>query len=428
MPKTFYIRDGLNPTKLNDVHPSRNKQEPVKFILSKFIKRAESASESVFNYRKEHGTETLAEDRRHVKDMLPFEGTTEVARQGVGDYGFFTAIYECYNRHWGLRTVPDDWWYTIIRTVAIAIDNNSKKNKVRKYFVNHDGKQRLTVDVDPTFGIDYEKFFREMTDLIQSNIKVDKYVDTIRSDFSTSTETHRIVSEITVMSSMQEFFEFCMRTCCGIPFVELEGYEEDWLKLKTKLLALKKMLQPIHQSIGLTSAWWEKVESISDKLIDTYLDDGDKEWWSKIFSKERHGFGSGSYTTYDGWFLRDLLNISKKVESFSSIPSGLVSVPLIFDNNGHETDGAIVSGIAGIKVDETSKIPVVSSTHGWAIFQRDASMDIQNHGKAGTAQELHPTFEQDYLIDIPNHSKAGMAQEPNPTLSTTCLSRGCNIF
>jgi len=428
MPKTFYIRDGLNATKLNDVFHFWNKQEPVKFILSKFIKRLESNSESVSDYQKEDGTGTMAEDRRHVKDMLPFEGTTEVARQGVGDYGFFTAIYECYNRHWGLRTVPDDWWYTIIRTVAIAIDKNSKKNAVREYFVNHDGKKRLTVDMDPTFGIDWEKFFREMTDLIQSNIKVDKYVDTIRSDFSTSTETHRIVSEITVMSSMQEFFEYCCRSDCGIPFVELEGSEEDWLKLKTKLLALKKMLQPIHESIGLTPAWWKKVEWISDKLVETYRDNGDKEWWSKILSKESHGFGSGSYTTYDGWFLRDLLNISCEVEDFSSIPSGLVSVPLIFDNNGHETDGAIVSGIAGIKIDETSKIPVVSSTHGWAIFQRDASMDIQNHCKTGMAQELHPTFQQDLSMDTQNNCKAGMAKEPNPTPPTNSLPGGCILF
>jgi len=394
MPKKFYIRHGLKPTELKDVNPYWNEQAPVKSILSKFIKRAEKESEYLSN--RGLGTETLAKDRLHVKDMLPFEGTTEMAREGAGDYGFFTAINECYNRHWGLRTVPDDWWYTIIRTVAIAIDNNSKKNEVREYFVNHDGKKRLTVDVDPTCGIDYEKFFREMTDLIQSNIKVDKYVDTIRSDFSTSTQTHRIVSEITVMSSMQEFFEYCCRTCCGIPFVELEGSEEDWLKLKTKLLALKKMLQPVHKSIGLTPAWWRKVEWISDKLVETYRGDGDKEWWSKILSRESHGFGSGSYSTYDGWFLRDLLNISKEVESFSSIPSGLVSVPLIFDDNGHETDGAIVSGIAGIKIDETSKIPVVSSTHGWAIFRQakneasgpgEVSMDNQNHCKAETAQQ-----------------------------------------
>jgi len=395
MPEIFHIRDGLKPTELNDVNAYWNKQEQVKSILHKFIKRAERKAEYQSNrFEKGLGTETLAEDRLHVKDMLLFEGTIEVAREGVGDYGFFTAIYECYNRHWGLRTVPDDWWYTIIRTVAIAIDKNSKKKAVREYFVNHDGKKRLTVDMDPTFGIDWEKFFREMTDLIQSNIKVDKYVDTIRSDFSTSTETHRIVSEITVMSSMQEFFEYCMRTCCGIPFVELEGSEEDWLKLKTKLLTLKKMLQPIHESIGLSPSWWRKVEWISDKLVETYRGDGDKEWWSKILSHERHGFGSGSYTTYDGWFLKDLLNISKEVESFSSIPSGLVSVPLIFDNNGHETEGAIVSGIAGIKIDETSEIPVVSSTHGWAIFQhgqREVSMDTQKLLKAGTAQQIDPT-------------------------------------
>ena len=112
-----------------------------------------------------------------------------------------------------------------------------------------------------------------------------------------------------------------------------------------------------------------KIEVICDKLIDTYRGNGDKNWWSKIFSHKDHGFGSGEYTTYDGWFLSDLLNISKSVESFASIPSGLVSVPLVFDENGHESKGAIVSGIAGIKVDETSKVPVVSSTHGWAIFR-----------------------------------------------------------
>ena len=349
---------------------SENKKESVKAILSEFIKDAEKKSERKTKYTKRKlETEPLAADRRHVNDMLPFEGTTEVAMKGIGDYGFFTAIYECYNHHWGLKTIPDDWWYTIIRTVAMAIDNHSKQDEVRKYFVNHEGKVRLTVNVDDTCGIDYEKFFRDMTDLIQSNIKVEKYVNTIRSDFTTSTETHQIVSEITVMSSMQEFFEYCMGTDCDIPSVELEGTEDDWLKLKSKVLELKKILQSIDSSIGLTQAWWTKIEVICDKSIDTYRGNGDKNWWSKIFSHKQHGFGSGAYTTYDGWFLSDLLNISKSVESFASIPSGLVSVPLIFDENGRESKGAIVSGIAGIKVDETSKVPVVSSTHGWAIFR-----------------------------------------------------------
>merc|ERR1712165_473132 len=205
MRKTFHIRDGLNPTLLKDIHILQKKQEPVKSILSDFIKSAEKKAEYQ-SKRSMSGneTETLAEDRRHVKDMLPFEGTTEVAMKGRGDHGFFTAIYECYNHHWGLKTVPDDWWYTIIRTVAIAIDNHSKKNETRDFFVNFDGKKTLTVMVDRSNGIDYNIFFHKMTNLVQSNIKVEGYVDTIRSDFTTSTSVHRISSEITIMSSMQE--------------------------------------------------------------------------------------------------------------------------------------------------------------------------------------------------------------------------------
>ena len=80
-----------------------------------------------------------------MKDMLPFEGQTDMAMKGSGDYGLFTSDSECYNNHWALKTIPDDWWYTIIRTVAITTDDNSEKEEVRKYFVSHEGKKRLMV-------------------------------------------------------------------------------------------------------------------------------------------------------------------------------------------------------------------------------------------------------------------------------------------
>ena len=365
MPKRFHIRDGLTPRTLKDFNSSSRgkeyiQEEPVRSILSEFIKNAESRTDS-----KSGG---LAEDRRHVQNKAPFDGTIDFARKCAGDYGLFTAILECYNNHWGLKTAPDDWWHTIIRTVAMAIDDHSKQEEVRKYFVNHEGKKKLVVYVDSMSRIDYPEFFRQMTDLIQSNVKVDNYVDTIRSNFSTSTETHRISSEITIMSSMQEYFEYICCFECGIPFVDMEGTEEDWKKLKSKLGDLKKMLQPIHASIGLTEEWWTKIDGICDNLIETYRGNGDKEWWSKIFSSEEE-FGSGANTTYDGWFLRDLLNVSGHIGSLRRIPSGLVSVPLTFDDNGNVYPGAIVSGIAGIKIDESNGIPVVSPTHGWAIFK-----------------------------------------------------------
>lgn len=361
---------------LCDVKPTRVKYEKeisVTSTISNFIKESEK---------------NFPANRQHITTMKQFDGSKDVGYKGAGDYGFFTAIYECYNNHWALKTIPDDWWYTIIRTIAISIDNAANPDftsykaigklnnseEIRKFFVDHDGKKRLTVDVGPTLQhVNYDDFFRQMSDLIQSNVKVNNYVDTIRSNFSTSTPTHQIVSEITVMSSMQEFFEYCMRTKCGIPYVVVLGSEEDWVLLKTKFLKLKEILNPIDHLIELNQ-WWDRVEIICDKLIDTVKGNVDKKWWSRIFTETYHkgeGFGSGSipaHTTYDGWFLRDLLNISE-AKSFKSLPSGLVSVPLVFAHmDGAETNGGIVSGIAGIKISQSNNIPAVESIHGWAVF------------------------------------------------------------
>ena len=340
----------------NDLTPKKvkfNNSEPITSVINHFIKKSEK------NFPK---------SRQHVKTMLPFNGSNNVCFQGTGDFGFFNAVLESYNNHWGLRTIPDDWWHTIIKTIAVAIDKNSRNETVRKFIVNHHEQKRLTVRVDTMCGINYKRFFHDVTNSIQSNIRIPGYVDIIRSDFSTSTPTHRIASEITVMASMQNYFEYCMRTDCGIPFVEILGETEDWKNLKRKTTQLKKLLEPIHDLIGLTD-WWQWIENICDKLIESVEGYPDKKWWGHIFTFHENGFGSGAFVTYDGWFLRDMLNISKAVESFDCIPSGLVSVPIIFDHMGLETNGAVVSGIAGLAIDELKDIPVVSSSHGWAIFQ-----------------------------------------------------------
>jgi len=328
----------------------------IRNVISDFIKRSERL---------------LPSDRQHVHNMMVLNGSADYVYQGPGDNGFLSVIYEAYNNHWAVKTVPDDWWYTIIRTVAIAIDNNSKKNETRDFFVNFEGKKTLTVMVDRSNGIDYNRFFHLMTNLVQSNIKVEGYVDTIRSDFTTSTSVHRISSEITIMSSMQEYFEYAMSFLCGIPYVELVGTERDWIQLKQKFLKLKSLLKPIENHIELAD-WWERIEVILDKLIDSYRGNADINWWTNIFRyTEQDSYGSGGPDyDFDGWFLKDLLNIKRAfITSLGEVPSGLVSVPLKFIlEDGSEVKGALSSGIAGIKLDQSKNPPVVEATHGWAIF------------------------------------------------------------
>ena len=354
------LKEGLDPV------PLRNKSEvPMKTLISDFIKQSEK---------------TFPKDRQHIKDMKAIIGTDEMVHFGQDgrgyDLGFFSAIMECYNNHWALKTIPDDWWSTVVKTVATAIDDHSKNEKVRQFFVNHEGKKELEVIV--SYPINYEIFFHNMTNLIQSNINIEGYVDTVSSNFSTSTPTHRIVSEIMVMSSMQEYFEYIMTILCGIPYIEFLGSEDDWAMLKVQLYKLKEMLKPIEKEIKL-EGWWDEVAVIFDKILQSVRGDVDIEWWTNILViTQSETFGCGRRkreieTTYDGWFITKLLNKKYGVTSLRALKSGLVSVPLTINNNGLISKAAIVSGIAGMKIDESKDVPVVESTHGWVIFGDEES-------------------------------------------------------
>ena len=79
-----------------------------------------------------------------------------------------------------------------------------------KVSISLQGKKTLQVNVpvDNIYDVDYSWFFDQMSKEISKNINVPSYVDVISADFSSTTPVHRIVSQITLMSSLQEFFDF----------------------------------------------------------------------------------------------------------------------------------------------------------------------------------------------------------------------------
>ena len=88
--------------------------------------------------------------------------------------------------------------------------------------------------------------------------------------------------------------------------------------------ALGQILFPIWNEIGLRT-WWMKIENITTQLLNTYQGNPDKDWWSRIITKER--FGSGGQVNFKGWFMADLLNV-RDAECISDAPSGIVTVPM----------------------------------------------------------------------------------------------------
>merc|ERR1712062_836483 len=91
-----------------------------------------------------------ASERIHVGNKTPVLGSMDKVTNPGHDAGLLSTIYEAYGSHYNLRTGPEDWWYTIIQTVALAIDKNSKSDAVRKFFVQHEGKKNLNVKVKPS--------------------------------------------------------------------------------------------------------------------------------------------------------------------------------------------------------------------------------------------------------------------------------------
>merc|ERR1719336_1734088 len=283
-----------------------------------------------------------ASERIHVGNKTPVLGSMDKVTDPGHDAGLLSTIYEAYGNHYNLRTGPEDWWYTIIQTVALSIDENSKSDKVRQFFVQHEGKKELEVIVGPPplnlDSVDYAWLFDQFSQKIEENINVPEYVQQMIPDFSTTTSVHRIVSQITLMTSVQEFFEYSVGTLCGIPAIEMKGETQDWMNLKKKIKVLRK----------------------------TFEGNPDEEWWSKIITEKSYGSGSPDF---NGWFMEKLLNI-RNAKTIGSAPSGLVSIPMKFSDPGRNEKGAVIAGMAGYKFHhpETNHRPAIEPMHGWSLL------------------------------------------------------------
>merc|ERR1711923_598263 len=240
-------------------------------LMTKFVKFNEKRLMTEEEYYQDYFGEIPenkpnASERIHVGNKTPVLGSMDKVTDPGHDAGLLSTVYEAYGNHYNLRTGPEDWWYTIIQTVALAIDENSKSDKVRQFFVQHEGKKELEVIVGPPplnlDSVDYTWLFDQFSQKIEENINVPEYVQQMIPDFTTTTSIHKIVSQITLMTSVQEFFEYSVGTLCGIPAIEMKGTQQDWENLITKIRDLRKTLKPIENEIGLGSyyrhyrSWW----------------------------------------------------------------------------------------------------------------------------------------------------------------------------
>ena len=54
------------------------------------------------------------------------------------------------------------------------------------------------------------------------------------------------------------------------------------MKLKSKLLKVRSF-----EYIIFDNNWWDKVEEIAVKLLDTFRGNPDEDWWSRIITEDK---------------------------------------------------------------------------------------------------------------------------------------------
>ena len=122
----------LKPDDVTDV--SKFSKGSAKSFLERQAKNLEAKEKRSRDMNRTHGVV-----RENVGDRTATLGSEESIYSNNADCGLFASVVTAYNKHWKLRTSPDDWWFVVARRVAIAIDKNSKKDAVRKMFVDHEG-------------------------------------------------------------------------------------------------------------------------------------------------------------------------------------------------------------------------------------------------------------------------------------------------
>jgi len=218
----------------------------------------------------------------------------------LADFGTHPVILgylRAYQNHYPLTISPDIAWLLICQGFANHVNNSPEK--IRSKIVNFEGKQTLTVErniagAEKLADVEWETLFPEFAEQI-AGFTGKELVNKLSADFTTTTPTVRVASQITIMESMKEFFNYkVIFQGCGISEVTVEGSVQDWKKILTRLDYLSKY----------DLKWWtSELKPVIQKIIDTKNGKLDKQFWMNMVKYHKLGV-YGSYDGIDGWLLK----------------------------------------------------------------------------------------------------------------------------
>jgi hypothetical protein len=388
MPVTFKVAD----------HPSQT-----------WGKRKVTSREDLFSQT----CKTEARQSRWIIQSSISPSTFEDSHISPSDNGFVYTVWQSYNTHQHLTIRPDDIWFAILSQLSFYI--NAHAEELRTHFVAHEGQKQLKVKAFGTIhSVDFGALARQMTGLIQENVKDPDLRDWIMPAFSTTKVDDRTTAAVLMMGSMQAYFGFTMVCMCGHPSVTLLGEREDYEDILHRLDKLEDLGPE-------TQDWASLLRPILRGMIASFEDvmtAETKDFWAKICHYEYMGSGpeyvSGWITAFCYWSnngtslyyctppkfdakyvpntddnirMAELEVDGVKYHSVDTgkIPTGFASVPVTVDDNGKEYKTKMVAGSVGISAaksgekgeDGEEKLDSVRSVSGWIMYELKSEEEMK---------------------------------------------------
>lgn len=313
-------------------------------------------------------------------------------RQIVGKYGynpFFFGLCEAYANHRPVVLSPDVIWVLISQGFANHINSNSRH--FRNQIVDFDDRKELEIEVggEPE-KTDWYNVFESFYSGLSQDVK-DNLAETLLCDFSTSTKVDRLVSQATIMETVESYYDFIViYLVCGIPSITLEGTVEDWERVKEKTLALEKY------DLG----WWtDRLVPILDEFIAASKGNADIAFWKEMVHITKPG-KCGDPRVIDGW-ITDLYPYDRdgkrmnggKITDTDKLPGEISKVRIrTVYNNGLSSEAGpdveVWAGIFGLEQNEENF--AIKPVTGWLARTFDsAAIEKSIFAKANTPDSFY---------------------------------------
>ncbi|RGP81417.1 duf4419 domain protein [Fusarium longipes] len=353
--------------------------------------------------------------------------------------GFVWSAYHAYSGHHHLTIRPEDVWFAILTQLTFFINANAEE--LRSFFVSHDGQKELEViEVGTLDSVDIGALAQRLAGLVSKNVKDPELGDWVMPNFSTTTDTDRVVASVLFMGAMQKYFSFAMSMTCGIPSVTLMGEISDWQAILARLDRLDQlgkepaefaeMLKPILEHMILS------LEKPDDANVIRF--------WNTIATRNSRSSGTpyitGWITAFCFWddkgrakkrHVKSVLDgVMYPSVSIDRVTVGVASVPVKINDNGNIISSKMVAGSFGIQAstmtqDRTSpgssssvsELNSVQPLSGWLMYEEEAMEAIEARAQkrkalyAELAEVRKLSSEPNGFLNAEQRQKTGLIME-----------------